>query len=262
LHGGSSVNKSKENKDMDENIERRHIETELRVSKKDDDSPKLEGYAALFDELSEDLGGFREKIQAGAFKKSLKKTDVRALWNHDSNFVLGRKSAGTLVLKEDERGLKVKIDPPEAQWAKDLMTSIERGDVTQMSFGFRVIKDSWEEKGKQNIRTLDEVNLFDVSPVTFPAYPQTEIQARNLIQAAGIEYESIARVLVRVEHDLPLSDEDRGEIAKTVNILNALIPEVETDEGEADPTVESHQTKILRARLNLRSRLLQNKLEV
>lgn len=143
-------------------------------------SKKIVGHAAVFNQLSEDLGGFREQIAPGAFKNSLKNADVRALWNHDPNFILGRNKAGTLYLNEDKTGLAIEILPPDTQFARDLIISMERGDVTQMSFGFRTVKDKWETQDNNDIRTLIEVDLFDVSPVTYPAYPQTDVALRSL----------------------------------------------------------------------------------
>jgi len=163
-------------------IERRYIPiSELRTVK-DDEGRKITGYAAVFNRMSEDLGGFREKIAPGAFRSAIKTSDTRALWNHDSNYVLGRKSSGTLALREDKEGLKVDIDPPDTQWARDLMTSIDRGDVSQMSFGFVAETDQWDEKeGKTPTRTLVKIReLMDVSPVTFPAYPDTQVAMRSL----------------------------------------------------------------------------------
>jgi len=165
----------------EKNIERRYMPvTELRAIEGENGLRKITGYAAVFNKLSDDLGYFREKIQPGAFKNTIKADDIRALWNHDSNYILGRNRSGTLSLSEDDHGLKIEIDPPDAQWARDLMTSIERGDVDQMSFGFRTITDSWQLVDGEDIRTLIEVKLFDVSPVTFPAYPDTEVGLRSL----------------------------------------------------------------------------------
>lgn len=166
---------------MKSNIERRNFHmNELRAITNSDGLRKITGYAAVFDKLSEDLGWFREKIQPGAFAETIKTDDVRALWNHDSNFPLGRNRAGTLTLSEDEKGLKIEIDPPDTQWARDLMTSIDRGDVDQMSFGFQTLTDEWNMVDGEDVRTLIKVRLFDVSPVTFPAYPDTEVGLRSL----------------------------------------------------------------------------------
>lgn len=155
---------------------------ELRVAR-DNGSAKIVGYAAVFDVLSEELWGFREKIAPGAFSKTIREADVRALWNHDSNYVLGRTKSGTLSLMEDEIGLAIEVEPPDAQWARDLMVSIDRSDVDQMSFGFYTIRDKWEmDDDEELIRTLQEVELFDVSPVTYPAYPQTTVQLRSILE--------------------------------------------------------------------------------
>jgi len=155
---------------------------ELRVRRDGDELPKIEGYAAVFDKDSEDMG-FIERIAPGAFKKALKTSDVRALFNHDSNIILGRVSAGTLELKEDKRGLFMSVTPPDTQLIRDMvLTPIERGDITQQSFGFNIKADEWKDMDKETpIRTITEVNeLFDVSPVTFPAYPDTEVALRSL----------------------------------------------------------------------------------
>lgn len=164
-------------------IRRTYDWTDVEV-RADGDKPRtLTGYAAVFDRLSVDLGGFREKIQRGAFAKTLKEGDIRALFNHDANFVLGRTKNNTLSLMEDERGLRVSIRPPTTTWANDVVQSIERKDIDQMSFGFRVTRDSGEKVDVDEhgtiIRTLVEVHLIDVSPVTFPAYPQTKVSARS-----------------------------------------------------------------------------------
>lgn len=172
---------------MEHEIERRTIDlTEIRLISENEKQPVIRGYAAVFDKFSDDLGGFVEKIARGAFQKSLKSDDVRALFNHDPNYVLGRTKPGTLRLTEDEKGLAIEIDPPETQWARDLQVSIDRGDISQMSFGFRVVADDWKHvNGKASERTLIEVRLFDVSPVTFPAYPQTTVKVRDYLKSLG-----------------------------------------------------------------------------
>lgn len=165
-------------------MERRNfIVEELRVvrAKDDSDEPaKIMGHAAVFNTLSQDLGWFREKIDPGAFAESIKEDDIRALFNHDPNFVLGRNTANTLKLSEDDTGLAVEIAPPDTQVARDLLVSIERGDVSQMSFGFRTIDQAWEIVDEEDIRTLKKAKLFDVSPVTFPAYTETDVAVRSL----------------------------------------------------------------------------------
>lgn len=144
---------------------------------------KIVGHAAVFGQLSEDLGGFREQIQAGAFADVLT-NDVRALVNHDSNLILGRTKSGTLRLAEDSTGLAAEIAIPDTSFARDLVVSMGRGDVTQMSFAFTVDPEgeTWTRDGTGPwIRTITKVaRLYDVSPVTYPAYPQTEAALRSL----------------------------------------------------------------------------------
>lgn len=159
---------------------------ELRVVDPDGDEGvdqvrRIEGHAAVFNQLSEDLGGFRERIEPGAFAKTIQEADVRALFNHNANYVLGRNRAGTLRLDEDRHGLWFSVDVPETSFGKDLVESVRRGDVNQCSFGFQTVKDDWEADdagGSGVVRTLKEVKLFDVSVVTFPAYAQTSAAVR------------------------------------------------------------------------------------
>ena len=166
-------------------IEKRMFDAEaLTVHRRDDGkSPMMRGHAAVFNELSGDLGGFREQIIPGAFAEAIEADDVRALINHDSNFVLGRNRAGTLALREDVRGLAVEITPPDTAFARDLIVSMERGDVTQMSFAFR-IRPNGEDWAKNDdgvwVRSVKRVRLYDVSVVTYPAYTQTDVAMRSL----------------------------------------------------------------------------------
>jgi len=156
-------------------IERRLFPVqELRADRAEGKPTVLRGHAAVFDQLSEDLGGFREKIAPGAFASSLG-GDIRALVSHDPAKVIGRTKAGTLRLKEDSHGLAVENDLPETSFARDLVVSIERGVMTSMSFGFSTRKDHWEKINGEWVRTLLDVELFEVSAVGFPAYPQTDV---------------------------------------------------------------------------------------
>lgn len=159
-------------------IERRTFEMEFRA---DADTGKVVGYGAVFDSLSENLGGFRERIQPGAFDDVLD-NDVRALINHDPNLLLARTKSGTLKLDVDATGLRYGFDLPDTSYAKDLAVSLKRGDISQSSFAFSVEDDKWEEDDDGRIiRTILKVgHLYDVSPVTYPAYPDTTVAARGL----------------------------------------------------------------------------------
>ncbi|MDP8928666.1 MAG: HK97 family phage prohead protease [Actinomycetota bacterium] len=138
----------------------------------------LVGYAAVFNRLSANLGGFVEQVAPGAFTKTIQEADVRHLLNHDSNVVLGRNRAGTLRLAEDTTGLHYEVDLPATQAARDLAESVERGDITGSSFAFRVVGDDGAEWSLTDdefpLRTLRQVQLYDTSTVTYPAYPSTQ----------------------------------------------------------------------------------------
>lgn len=179
---------------------------QITVEQRADGKRIIRGHAAVFNQLSEDLGGFREQIAAGAFADAIKGDDVRALFNHNPDLILGRNLAGTLKLSEDARGLAIELDPPDTQAGRDLIVSMERGDVTQMSFGFSVRPNgqNWgKDDAGQVVRTITRVRLFDVSPVVFPAYPQTDVAVRELrdwqaaqspqIDAAGLAALDIQR---------------------------------------------------------------------
>lgn len=163
----------------DEFERRNFVVDDIRVTASANGEKRIVGHAAVFNKDSEYMG-FVERVAAGAFRKSLQNDDVRALFNHDPNYVLGRNRAGTLSLSEDGIGLKIEITPPDTQYARDLMISMERGDINQMSFGFICDRDSWDHSGNVAVRTLQEVTLMDVSPVTFAAYPDTDVAVRSM----------------------------------------------------------------------------------
>jgi HK97 family phage prohead protease len=158
------------------------VDLELRVGE-GEQGRLLTGYAARYNTLSHDLGGFRERILPGAFKASVgSAADIRSLIDHDSSKLLGRTAAGTLRLSEDAKGLKFEVDLPEGvSYAEDLRILVKRGDVRANSFGFRVPPggDRFKEEGKTFVRELLNVDLKEVSIVmSLPAYPGTSVQLR------------------------------------------------------------------------------------
>lgn len=158
---------------------------ELRAAAEGDGPGVVIGYAAVFDKWSEDLGGFREIIRAGAFAGCLSQ-DVRALANHDPSQLLGRSTSGTLRMKEDAVGLRVEIDLPDTHHGRDIATSVRRGDMDGMSFAFTLDFDGseWNFDASPATRTITRIkNLYDVGPVTYPAYPDTSASMRCLAEA-------------------------------------------------------------------------------
>lgn len=165
-------------------MERRGFDSGFEV-RADGDQPVLKGYAAKFNKDSEMLGWFIERIDPGCFAKAIQESDVRALFNHEPSYVLGRNKSGTLRLAEDTIGLVYEVDPDmENTDHKNVVRMVERGDVTQSSFGFEVVKDEWDYSDPDRIvRTLKEVKLYDVSPVTYPAYLDTEVDVKRALRS-------------------------------------------------------------------------------
>lgn len=141
----------------------------------------LTGHAAVFNTNSPPMYGFTERVNPGTFARAIKENDVRGLFNHDANYILGRNTAKTLRLAEDDLGLGFENDLPDTSYARDLIVSIERGDISGCSFSFSTIKDQWEYKDDGSVlRTLMDVDLYDVGPATFPAYPETDVSMRSM----------------------------------------------------------------------------------
>lgn len=161
---------------------------------------KLGGYASVFDQTT-DLGIFgQERIARTAFKRALDdpRTDVRALWNHDSNFPLGRQSAGTLRLSVDSSGLEYEVSLPNTSYANDIRELVERGDVTGASFGFIPDEWHWEGEGEARARVHTSVGaLIDVSPVTFPAYDGASTGLRSVVNGATRRRSQLIRARFR-----------------------------------------------------------------
>ena len=167
-----------------ENTQKRKFETRIEADK---EARTITGYAAIYNSDSEDLGGFIERMAPSSFDGRLQ-DDVRVLFNHDNNLVLGRTISGTATLEVDEKGLRYTCQLPDTSYAKDLIELMERGDVTQSSFAFTIEDESWEERADgMLIRTVKKVGqLYDVSPVTYPAYKDSTSGLRT---SAPIEME-------------------------------------------------------------------------
>jgi len=165
-------------------VERRFVAAaDLRVVTGEGLKQKLRGHAVVFDSLSEDMFFFREMISPQAVDRTFtERLDVRALIDHDPAKIMGRLTARTLTMQKDQRGLLVEIDPPDTTYSRDALESVRRGDLTGMSFAFRGLKDQWDEKTDPPTRTVLDMRILEVSIVTFPAYPQTDVDvaARSL----------------------------------------------------------------------------------
>lgn len=163
-------------------MNKRHsfFKSDLKTRAEGETERYIEGYFAVFEQETELWPGCSEKIARSAFDNSLKNNDIRCLFNHNSDFVLGRSGSKTLELKADAHGLygKVSINQNDSQ-AMDVYARVERGDISGCSFGFYPVSEEYTDKGDSTLWTVLEADTHEVSVCTFPAYPQTEIQARK-----------------------------------------------------------------------------------
>lgn len=138
------------------------------------------GYAVLFDSPADVMGMWTETIAPGAFTKSLQERDVIAIHSHNTGRILGRKDAGTLTLKEDQRGLSFENPLPDTSDGRDLVVQLERGDIAGMSFGFCATRQEWDDTVDPPKRTILEAELYEITYTPLPIYPQTEVGLRSL----------------------------------------------------------------------------------
>jgi HK97 family phage prohead protease len=239
-------------------IERRTFTVrDIETREAEDGAMRLSGYAAVFNDASVPLP-FSERIAPGAFRKTLSETpDVRLLINHEG-LPLARTKNGTLTLSEDEVGLRFDADLPDTSEARDLYTLIQRGDVDQMSFAFRVIRQKWSADRTE--RTLTEVSLADgdVSVVTYPAYPTTTVEARealaNAIQAVKEGREVSGESLIILQTVFEKMSEGHEYVMEAVEMMAALIgaqeaPMEDQGMGVEDPESEAAQPRSISLRL-------------
>jgi uncharacterized protein len=167
-------------------MEIRTFNAEVRSNDKKE-ARVIEGIASVFDKISDNLGGFREIIHYPAFGNLITSNDVKALINHDPNLILGRnQKSKTLRLFENREGLNFEVDPPDTSYANDLLVSMERGDIDQCSFAFKVADggDWWEERDDFLLRHVTQYEeIYDISIVVYPGFPQTtaELNGRKII---------------------------------------------------------------------------------
>lgn len=226
------------------NRETRDFETQFEI-REEGDGMTFVGYAAKFDQPSENLGGFVEYVERGAFSRSLKsRNDVMLLWNHDAGEPLASTRSGTMKLTEDEVGLRVEARLPQTTRGKDLAILLRDGIVGKMSFGFNVIKDSWNAEG--NERRLKSVRLFEVSAVVWPAYTSTSASVRGLdlvAQRASVDADELADVMLKIEEGADLTP-DQAELMKSVVERLAPAPEPAVTE-EPQPSLLAVKQKQL-----------------
>lgn len=220
---------------MSADIERRFVPRaagEVRAAPKVAGGAGISGTAAVIGSLSENLGGFYEEIAPGSFDKALRVSDIKGLYNHSANYVLGRVKSGTMKVWSDKRGLHFEIPKMPASRA-DVLEAIERGDVTGCSFSFRVAErgDSWTTRNGQRVRTITEfAEILDVGPVCMPAYNATVVSARALSLAKS---DAPARVAPSRSLDLA---------AERHRLMDVIEADAAHDLAEADRQVE-HQAQ-------------------
>lgn len=200
------------------NVVERRTTTATVELRAEGDKRTAVGHAAVFGKLSQNLGGFVERVAPGAFTKTIDEQDIRALFNHHEDHVLGRLGAGTLRMTEDDDGLSYEIDLPDTTIGRDVATLLARGDVSGSSFGFRVIEDEWGETEQGfPLRTLKQVSLRDVGPVTFPAYTDSKAALRSLAEkrsydidvlVAAAEAGELGALIVPTDEPVTRSDDD------------------------------------------------------
>ena len=194
----------------------------------EDDGMTFTGYASVFNSSSEDLGGFREFVAPGAFKRSLQsRNEIKLLWNHDANEPLASVRGGSLELTEDRYGLKVKARLPKTSRGRDVAELLRSKVIDSMSFGFNVIKDTWSENG--SVRTLESVRLHEVSIVTFPAYSATTATVRSM--QPTIDADELANALLKLESGEDLDEKSASLITDVVGKLRQQ-PEAKVEPGD------------------------------
>lgn len=230
----------------------RVFETRFEV-RDESDGPVIYGYGAVFDVPSLDLGGWRERIKPGAFKKTLRENkDILSFFNHNPNAVLGRTTSGTLTASEDFHGLTYQVKPPDTQWASDLLVSMRRGDVRGSSFMFETVKSEWV-KADDGVdeRHVQEVRLYEVGPVTMPAYPSADSGVRSLLAEIGdvvqLDFPALAALIERQRDGAPIPPDGVDLIGRTITRLNEILLAAR---GTGEPPQAGHSLDLLERQID------------
>jgi hypothetical protein len=221
--------------------ERRNFPVEMRVKTDEKTGEYIEGHSAVFNTWAEIYPNFFERIMPGAFVDTITEDDIRCLFNHDMNYPLGRVSAGNLELQEDETGLGMRCKPTDTTYSRDLKVNIAANVVKEQSFSF-FIKDRkkdqiWESRIENGIeklyRTILRCRVMDVSPVTYPAYEDTDVSVRCIDEYRNSEeYKKIIEehnaTETRIEPQPP-ADTGASESASGGETPGEDMSEIETD---------------------------------
>lgn len=243
---------------------------EIRAGTDNEDERWLTGHGVVYDVWSEDLGGFTELFEQGTFTDSIKRDDIRSLRDHNSTYILGRKKAGTLLLEEDKHGVRFDVLMADTSYGNDLVVSVERGDVTGCSIIFSVDKKGerwfvdgeevdfidalmamWDEKKHKVQRSISKAKLYDIGPVTFPAYPQTDVKARSLV-VTGIDYRTLGAALSKTQQGLALDEKENKLLAKAGEMIRRNVPAEPVPEPDGAEACDGVAARLERYREVLR----------
>jgi uncharacterized protein len=219
-------------------LERRSVFLPVALEERADGGlPKITGHSAVFNSKSEDLGFFTEIIRPGAFQDALSTYQSVCLANHNVDRLIAATVNGTLLLQEDKRGLYEDATPMDTQVCRDVVTEIRSGALNGQSFTFDVETDTWRMENGMQLREIIKISrLYDVGPVVFPAYPATDVSARGLMVAAGLDVEGFSVAIVKQLRHLPLTAADRDIVKQAVTVL-----QLTEEEGRQEPATSDEQ---------------------
>jgi len=220
-----------------------------------EDYIRITGYGAVFGKRYKVMG-FSEQIAEGAFTKTLEGTpDIRGMFNHSPDFLLGRTKSGTMDVREDKRGLayEIRADKMDPQ-AQSVSRKIERGDVDGSSMAFFVHREEWEEKdGKPTLRTIKEIELIETGPVTMPASPATTSKIARSLEETGIDFEALTGFAIKRRAGFSLDAVENDFVARTIERLERL--KADPESVTEHPLSDVLATEYMRAAWTLRTRM-------